>query len=252
MYPYLLTDNTLTVIASGVTHTMASSDPSWDAALDALRTGDWDLLVDVMTPAETVSSYSGLTIKGSQILDTHGREINHAVVPHILTMKAKGYPVDPLLAFLSKLLDNPSKRSRDQVWRFVSTNNIVVDPSGDLIFYKRVNNDYFDVHTGVTHCYKPGYVVAMDRREVDDDPESTCSTGLHVCSYEYLKSFGGDRTVLCRVNPADIVSVPIDYENTKLRVCKLLVMQEVDNPTPLDTQVWDGPTDDGNWDDIPF
>lgn len=239
MHPYLLTTNTLTVIAEGTTHTMTSDNSRWGETLAALKLGDWDEVISLMTPAKVLSTYAGLTIRDGTILDKQGREVDNALVPHIFTLKEKGMPVEPLLAFLSRLLENPSKRSRDQVWRFVSTNNIVVTPTGSLIFYKKVNDDYFDVHTGKTHCYKPGSVVTMPRHDVDDDPESTCSTGLHVCSYEYLRSFGGQRTVLCEVDPADIVSVPIDYENTKLRVCKLRVTQEVDNPTPLDTQVWD-------------
>jgi hypothetical protein len=84
----------------------------------------------------------------------------------------------------------------------------------------------------------------MPRSKVDDDPESTCSTGLHVCSFEYLRSFGGQRTMLCQVDPADVVSVPIDYQNTKVRVCRLTVVKEVANPKPLDTGVYD--------DSIPF
>ena len=249
MYPYLLTTNTLTLIEGTTTHSVTADHPKWDAILDALRQHEWEVVIDLMTPAKVVTDYAGLTIKQGAIFDSKGREIHNAVVPHILTMKEKGFPVEPLLAFLSKLLNNPSKRSRDQIWRFITTNNIVVDPSGDLIFYKKVKDDYFDVHTGKTHCYKPGYVVAMPRHDVDDDPESTCSTGLHVCTYGYLKSFGGDRTVLCRVNPEHIVSVPIDYHNTKVRVCQLLVIREVD-AEPLDTQVWDDRTDLD--DSIPF
>jgi hypothetical protein len=50
--------------------------------------------------------------------------------------------------------------------------------------------------------------------------------------------------MLCQVDPADVVSVPIDYQNTKVRVCRLTVVKEVANPEPLDTGVYD--------DSIPF
>lgn len=160
-----------------------------------------------------------------------GKPVDNAVVPHILSLLEQGFDVEPLIRFLDSLLANPSKRSRDQVWRFVSTNNITIDQDGSLLFYKSVADDHWDLHTRKTHQYKPGAIISMDRGEVDDDPQSTCSVGLHVCSYEYLRHFPGKHIMLVRVYPQDIVSVPVDYENTKVRVSKLEVLREVD-PQP--------------------
>ena len=42
---------------------------------------------------------------------------------------------------------------------------------------------------------------------VDDDPECARSTGLHFSGHEYASAFG-PRTVLIRVDPADLVCVP--------------------------------------------
>jgi hypothetical protein len=57
----------------------------------------------------------------------------------------------------------------------------------------------------------------MARNAVDDRSEVTCSQGLHFCSQEYLKSFSGDQIVVLKINPADVVSIPVDYNNTKGR-----------------------------------
>lgn len=239
MYPYLITSNTVTLIYQGETLTVTSTHPTFDEVCDLIRKGEWDTAATKMRPALAISSYAeGMEIRdGSIYLD--GEEIDHGMVPHILAMKEKGFDISPLLSFLQKVLDNPSMRSRNQIWRFVSTNNIAITPEGNLLFYKRVKDNYYDIHTGGTFQYLVGSTITMPRHDVDDDPESTCSHGLHVCSYEYLKSFSGDRTLLCEVNPADIVSVPIDYKNTKVRVCCLTVKQEVSNPKPLGTSVYD-------------
>lgn len=241
MYPHLITDNTITIIRDGVTYTATSDTPSFTEALGHIRDGNWDEATDAITPRAAVETYAGgaLVIDGDIIRTPNGDEVDHALVPHILDMKAKGLPIDPLMAFLGRVLVNPSMRSRNQLWRFVTSNKITITREGHLLFYKKVREDYFDVHTGSTNCYKPGSVHTMPRSQVDDDPESTCSTGLHVCSYEYLKEFGGQRVMLCSVDPADIVSVPIDYQNTKVRVCRLVVVQEENNPAPFDTTVWD-------------
>lgn len=238
MYPYIITDNSVTIIKGGVLST-TSANPNFNGILDAIKAGDWDRAVELISPRVAIENYAGtsITIDGERIL-RNGIPVDNAVVPHIMTMRAKGFDIQPLMHFLDKVLRNPSMRSRNQIWRFVSANQIPITQDGDLLFYKRVKDDYYDVHTGKTHMYAVGSEITMPRHNVDDDPESTCSHGLHVCSYEYLKSFGGDRTVLCKVDPADIVSVPIDYENTKVRVCRLVVTDELHDVKPMDTGVY--------------
>lgn len=245
MYPHLITTNTVTIIRDGQTYTATSDMQGFADALQCIRQGEWDAAIEHITPRATIEEYAdgSLVIEGDRLL-RNGTEVDHVMVPHILSMKEKGFDIGPLMSFLDKVLRNPSMRSRNQLWRFVASNNIAITPEGDLLFYKKVTDTYYDVHTSRTNCYKVGTTHTMPRSEVDDDPESTCSTGLHVCSFEYLRSFGGQRTMLCQVDPADVVSVPIDYQNTKVRVCRLVVVKEVANPEPLDTGVYD--------DSIPF
>jgi hypothetical protein len=58
---------------------------------------------------------------------------------------------------------------------------------------------------------------------------NTCSTGLHFCSKEYLDHFGGhdSRTVILKINPRDVVSIPADYNATKGRTCRYEVIGEL-------------------------
>jgi hypothetical protein len=42
-----------------------------------------------------------------------------------------------------------------------------------------------------------------------------------------LSSFGGDRTVIVKINPADVVSIPSDYNDAKGRACRYEVVGEV-------------------------
>jgi hypothetical protein len=65
---------------------------------------------------------------------------------------------------------------------------------------------------------------------ITDPPRSknnTCSTGLHFCSEGYLNSFGGERTVIVKINPADVVSIPSDYNDAKGRACRYEVIGEL-------------------------
>jgi hypothetical protein len=42
-----------------------------------------------------------------------------------------------------------------------------------------------------------------------------------------LRHFGGARTVIVKINPADVVSIPTDYDNSKGRACRYEVIGEV-------------------------
>jgi hypothetical protein len=71
----------------------------------------------------------------------------------------------------------------------------------------------------------------MDRSKVDDDPQHTCSSGLHVCADEYLKGYAtgeNNRTLVVEVNPANVVAVPYDYNFSKMRVCEYKVLTEIE------------------------
>jgi hypothetical protein len=72
-----------------------------------------------------------------------------------------------------------------------------------------------------------GKVVEMERNRVDDDKTQTCSTGLHFCGMSYLNHFGGERTVIVKINPRDVVSIPTDYNEAKGRACRYEVIGEL-------------------------
>ena len=83
-----------------------------------------------------------------------------------------------------------------------------------------------------------GSIVEMPREKVNSNKNETCSTGLHVCSMSYLKEFTGKRVVICKIHPKDVVSVPVDYSQAKMRVCRYEVIDEIkDNEAIADMAV---------------
>lgn len=73
----------------------------------------------------------------------------------------------------------------------------------------------------------------MDRSLVDPDKNETCSRGLHFCSFDYISHFEtqNSRVIIVKINPRDVVSIPVDYNNTKGRCCEYTVLTEVQRPT---------------------
>ena len=62
----------------------------------------------------------------------------------------------------------------------------------------------------------------MPRNFVEDNPEVACSHGLHCASAEYAKGYGVLTEVA--VDPADVVSVPYDYDFAKCRCCRFEIL----------------------------
>jgi len=71
-----------------------------------------------------------------------------------------------------------------------------------------------------------GEAVTMPREECDNDPNNTCSSGLHVGAPGYVAGFGGNSKtnyiLACLVSPMNVVAVPYDYDFEKMRTCEYL------------------------------
>lgn len=148
-----------------------------------------------------------------------------------------GESVDGLMKFANFLSENPSKRAVDELYDFLVAQDIAITEEGMVRCYKKVRENYTDVHTG-KFDNSVGTTVSMPRHMVNDNSAVTCSHGLHVCSKAYLNSFGGTRILAVDVNPADFVSIPHDYYSVnketgavkaKARVCKYVVVEDITN-----------------------
>lgn len=74
-----------------------------------------------------------------------------------------------------------------------------------------------------------GVPVKMDRPDTNSDPREECSSGLHVGSIKYVRSFAStnDKILLTFVNPAHVVAVP-SYDNSKMRTCEYFPYAELE------------------------
>lgn len=138
------------------------------------------------------------------------------------------YPDMRLFNFLEKIYHNPSPFVFSTLYDFLVHTDTEINAEGDVIAYKAVRQDFRDIHSG-TIVNNIGAVITMERSEVDELPENTCSHGLHVGSLKYAREFGGHdpRILQVKIDPADFVTVPFDYSGQKARVCKYTVMGEV-------------------------
>jgi acyl carrier protein len=155
------------------------------------------------------------------------------ITKKILSMAEQGFPCKPLVNFLGNLYENPSKTAIDELYGFIEACDLPITEDGYFIAYKMVKSDYMDIHSGTVRN-QIGDAPAMPRAMVDADRNRTCSQGLHFCSKSYLSSFGSsrrdsDRCMLVKINPADVVAIPADYNNAKGRAWTYEVVGEVES-----------------------
>lgn len=193
-------------------------------------------LYEISQPRKLIArSSNGRILVDGDVVTFDEKPVEGVIAKRLLWMIEQGFDAEPLFNFLTLLAENPSYRAVKCLYGFMEANKMAITPEGKILAYKRVKGDYTDVRTGKMDN-SVGKVVSMPRNEVNEDPNQTCSAGLHVCSMTYLPHYGageGNRVVVCEIHPKDVVAVPIDYNNAKMRVCEYLVVGEVDDTTDI-------------------
>jgi hypothetical protein len=228
--PFLLQGKNLILVIDGKSHTISKDTHiAYGKIVEALKNQDWDEITDLVSPKAVLTNFGSgnITIDGNKIL-WKGQPFHNALATRMIEMYQDGFPIEPMVLFMENLMKNPSKRSVDQLYVFLEKNKLPITEDGYFLAFKRVRNDYLDIHSG-TISNHVGAIVEMDRNMVDDNPDSHCSTGLHFCSESYLDHFGtsSQPVMILKINPADVVSIPTDYDGAKGRCMRYEVVGEV-------------------------
>lgn len=267
MNSYIILEDGVAGLINFEPFAVSSTHPNFDAIVRALKEERWSdiktlanvaiALKEAVDEQAAAGGAKGVEVDvDAGVVRFDGEVLHGTLVDRILNMVAQGFKIDPLVKFLDNLMKNPSKRAVDELYGFLEYGKMPITEDGCFLAYKRVNSDYTSVHDNKTDN-SIGKVVEMPRNKVDDRSDNTCSHGLHFCSHEYLKSFSGAKVVVLKINPADVVSIPTDYNNTKGRACRYEVVGELspeEVSRALDQNIWaDRPVvddyDEDDWDD---
>jgi hypothetical protein len=230
--PYIIQEKNITLFINDVVHTIHSSQFGYDKVLNYIKNGEWDKVDDFINPKKIIinQGQGNIEIQGDKVF-WKGKEFHSSLNKRLVKLFADGFGIEPIVLFLENLKENPSNRAVEELYGFLEKNNLPITPDGHFLAYKKVTKDYKDIYTK-TIDNSVGQIVTMERNEVDDRSENTCSHGLHFCSKEYLNSFGetNSRTMVLKIHPKDCVSFPKDYNNSKGRCCRYEVIAEIDKP----------------------
>lgn len=220
---YTVTNDSVSVVLDGEMYTARRGAANFDALRAAVLAGDEDGARRNRTVGRTVKEWlkAPFHLIGGTVY--HGeRMLPESLTQRIIATAEEGHSPESLLRFWERLSQNPSSRSVEQLFPFLQHEAIPLDQNGYILAYKGVRSDLKDVHSR-TFDNSPGNIHEMQRNLISDDPNHGCHFGFHVGSLGYATNFG-ERTVIVRVDPADVVCIPYDHSFQKMRVCRYEVV----------------------------
>lgn len=193
------------------------------AALGAISTDDANFHTDVKEDEVVVAVTNNGVIPGVENLHRHLRQ----------SAQLKDYK--GFTKFLERLAPVIKDRlhSVEDLMKFMETAELPIADDGSILFLKRLqykgNEDgkrvFVDCHSGNIKQWV-GCKVQVREDLVDPDRRQDCSNGLHVASMSYIRSFGGNVTILGKVAPEDVFAVP-QYNTNKMRVSAYHIIAEL-------------------------
>ena len=248
----------------GQTPLVALSDhPNFARIVEGILAGDasvaelFDVAQAVATKFRNLSERVSVA-NGRVYFD--GDEVNDSLTKQILRFIDEGNDFRPLVNFFEKVQQNPEQHSRENLYRWLDAADFTLAANGDIIGYKGIASDgnggYVSIHSGRAIVNgevvegripnAPGSIIEMPRSEVTFDPSVGCHTGLHIGTWDYAYSFGRGGVLEVRVNPRDVVSVPTDSGDQKLRACRYEVVDILSEPY-TSALIGDESQDDYGW-----
>lgn len=193
------------------------------AALGAISTDDANFHTEVKEDEVVVAVTNNGVIPGVENLQRHLRQ----------SAQLKDYK--GFTKFLERLAPVIKDRlhSVEDLMKFMETAELPIADDGSILFLKRLQYKekedgkrvFVDCHSGNIRQWV-GCKVQVREDLVDPDRRQDCSNGLHVASMSYIRSFGGNVTILGKVAPEDVFAVP-QYSTNKMRVSAYHIIAEL-------------------------
>lgn len=243
----------LTAFIDGQMYSATSGHANFDRIQEMCQAGD-ESVVALFDISNTVQERfrrlsERVSISNGKIY-FDGEEVDNSLTQQVVRFINDGVEdFEPLILFFEKVQTNPNPHSREQLYRWLQDRDFTINQDGNILAYKGVNKigdgenvEYKSISRGraivngeVHNGAIPnpiGAVIEMPRSDVQHDPSVGCHTGLHAGTWNYASGFAQGAVLTVEINPRDVVSVPTDCEDQKMRVCRYTVVEVVDQQIP--------------------
>jgi len=223
------TEDSLGLVTVNGVKMLRKENPYFPRVMDAIRQGKYEQALELTDLAGRLKKVGSFYLENGRIChkDTIMPE---GLSNRIVQFADLGIPTLPYVRFWENLRQNPSESAREELFLFLENNHIPVTEDGCFIAYKRVGEDFLDLYS---HSFNnsPGQKLQMKREDCDPDRKNACSRGLHVAAFKYAHDqYSNGNLIEVKVNPMNVVAVPEDHNNEKMRVCEYEVLAKIGEP----------------------
>lgn len=225
---YLVGKNSISLALNGIREVFPVGSEKHGKALAAIKAQDYETLKDIlMVGHKQIKRYDkeGFILEDG-VVYKNGEALPRKLGEYLVRLADDGLDCKAVLNFWERVKKNPSRDSAVELFWFLEKYEQTITEDGCFIGYRRVTSDFKDFYTG-TFDNSVGAIVSMPREQVNADRRVGCSTGLHVANYNYAKNdyhAGEGHLIEVKVDPADVVSVPEECNEQKIRVCRYEVL----------------------------
>ena len=241
---YNLSEDSITIFWEGKPYSVRSDNANFQALRRAIFEARYDDVGELLDIKSAVEDFvDGQVEVKDEVVYFRGNRLHGVVVDKLMDMLRAGMKDSaPITNYISRLMENPSSNSVEELYTFLGYKSLPITPEGKVLGYKGVQEDYWSntgnadtiVVQGKTNerhqiLNEVGATIEVQRRCVDDNKDNHCSFGLHIGSYDYASGWSGcdGKLLLVEFDPQDAVSVPTDCSFQKLRVSKYKVVADL-------------------------
>lgn len=232
----LMTADSLVFIYKELRYTIGNDHPKHREVRQAIQDRNWDKAARIVTNASSGREFSAGKVEVNHGHVFYNKEIiSNTLTKRILDQTAAGFDTVPMMMFLSNLMENPSFNVVEKLYDFMEQSMLPITDDGHFLAYKRVNEMYTDIYSGLFDN-AVGATLNMDRNKIADGSSISGLLGLSFYSLDYIKTYGiasDQHIMIIKINPKDVVYVPVDYIPQKSACCSYEVIGEHAGSTDL-------------------
>ena len=230
---YFKDNKQLTVhFANGDVAVWSVTNPEMPHILELCKNAKWgeietlnNINKAIMNSKNVIVEKDTIKIDGVSVSNT-----NTPIMKFIKILQEKGVvdsEINRIKPFLENMFKNPFIDAVHEIYDYCKAMDFEITDDGYFLAYKKVRKDLGSIFDKGKTKHKIGEYTEV--KMYDTERTNVCSKGLHFCSKSYLQYYPGEVIIIVKVNPMDVVSIPVDYNFAKGRCRKYLVVGILDD-----------------------
>lgn len=230
---YFKDNKQLTVhFANGDVAVWSVTNPEMPHILELCKNAKWgeietlnNINKAIMNSKNVIVEKDTIKINGVSVSNT-----NTPIMKFIKILQEKGVvdsEINRIKPFLENMFKNPFIDAVHEIYDYCKAMDFEITDDGYFLAYKKVRKDLGSIFDKGKTKHKIGEYTEV--KMYDTERTNVCSKGLHFCSKSYLQYYPGEVIIIVKVNPMDVVSIPVDYNFAKGRCRKYLVVGILDD-----------------------